>query len=580
MAAVVAAAGAMGDVGTKFVVTASNEVGGGSAKFVLKKWAAVDSTPACSRGVGDELEVVELDGSWMRAKATAASKGGWFSSEAGGYAVPAAPEAPAARTRGPEITLKVMHPEHKDHKVMTVEVYADTPVVDLKATNRGGKRARTSQLPRLLSRPFPLATICRETGLKEKPLLPVKKYNSGPVDDDHKAMMESRLKDYVNWIPCDAKDTVRDVGYANGDAFAFTYLGTAQDDLKEDLKWIAPMYSDSDDDDSDHEWTYEKYVAQQRGSGGAGVISDRPGAAAAAGGDADFMDPIEPHAVGTSAPPRARAMTTAHAIAFCAGPLIVALLLAISGAFTQSAKTAARPPHAHVAFTSRFGARLSGNAHSLLLVCLMAALAECWNSVVTPDLGSVLGVELQGTLLNLSGAALGGFAAVLAAHGGRRGALWSAFNDGFVAAYTSFVFFVVHAAELAARGAGDPSTSAKRDKETVDLSTPYLLGCLLLGPAFHLLGRRAALAAFPPPAAPPPGDAAGLAAPLAALLAAALARECAAGPGRGAALAFGCAVTALACVAGELVGHLVHEGEVNWGTAFANAVALCVEINQ
>jgi hypothetical protein len=53
MAAVVAAAGAMGDVGavapprpprpspgpragTKFVVTASNEVGGGSAKFVLK----------------------------------------------------------------------------------------------------------------------------------------------------------------------------------------------------------------------------------------------------------------------------------------------------------------------------------------------------------------------------------------------------------------------------------------------------------------------------------------------------------------------------------------------------------------
>ena len=50
------------------------------------------------------------------------------------------------------------------------------------------------------------------------------------------------------------------------------------------------MYSDSDDDDSDHEWTYEKYVAQQRGSGGAGVISDRPGVAAAAGGDADFME--------------------------------------------------------------------------------------------------------------------------------------------------------------------------------------------------------------------------------------------------------------------------------------------------
>ena len=46
----------------------------------------------------------------------------------------------------------------------------------------------------------------------------MKKYNSGPVDDDHKAMMESRLKDYVNWIPCGPDDTVRDVGYANGGA--------------------------------------------------------------------------------------------------------------------------------------------------------------------------------------------------------------------------------------------------------------------------------------------------------------------------------------------------------------------------
>ncbi|KAH8045967.1 hypothetical protein JL722_13919 [Aureococcus anophagefferens] len=230
MAAVVAAAGAMGDVGavapgprpspgpragTKFVVTASNEVGGGSAKFVLKKWAAVDSTPACSRGVGDELEVVELDG--------------------------------RARTRGPEITLKVMHPEHKDHKVMTVEVYADTPVVDLKATIGAGKER---EMPNFKGSDLGSRRSARD-GPQEKPLLPVKKYNSGPVDDDHKAMMESRLKDYVNWIPCDAKDT---------------------DDLKEDLKWIAPMYSDSDDDDSDHEWTYEKYVAQRLG---AGVISDR-----------------------------------------------------------------------------------------------------------------------------------------------------------------------------------------------------------------------------------------------------------------------------------------------------------------
>ena len=195
-------------------------------------------------------------------------------------------------------------------------------------------------------------------------------------------------------------------------------------------------------------------------------------------------------------------MTTAHAIAFCAGPLIVALLLAISGAFTQSAKTAARPPHAHVAFTSRFGARLSGNAHSLLLVCLMAALAECWNSVVTPDLGSVLGVDLQGTLLNLSGAALGGFAAVLAAHGGRRGALWSAFNDGFVAAYTSFVFFVVHAAELAARGAGDPSTSV-REGGASRSPVRRRVGSLEPRPGEARQGDRGPVDAVPPRLPPP-----------------------------------------------------------------------------
>ncbi|KAH8045966.1 hypothetical protein JL722_13918 [Aureococcus anophagefferens] len=229
-------------------------------------------------------------------------------------------------------------------------------------------------------------------------------------------------------------------------------------------------------------------------------------------------------------------MTTAHAIAFCAGPLIVALLLAISGAFTQSAKTAARPPHAHVAFTSRFGARLSGNAHSLLLVCLMAALAECWNSVVTPDLGSVLG--------------------------------------------------------------------AKRDKETVDLSTPYLLGCLLLGPAFHLLGRAGA--AFRRGAAArrrrgprgaargAPGRGArarvrrgpgprrrarlrlrrhGAAASPGELVATSSTTSCPSPPAAGASPAHPGARASPGAAQ-------VHEGEVNWGTAFANAVALCVEINQ
>ena len=268
----------------------------------------------------------------------------------------------------------------------------------------------------------------------------------------------------------------------------------------------------------------------------------------------------------------------AHVTAFCLGPGIVVVLLAISGAFTQSAKTAARAPHAHVHFTSRFGERLSGNSHSLLLVCLMAALAECWNSVVTPDLGSVFGVEVQGTLLNLSGACLGGVASALSDRGGRRGALWGAFNDGFVAAYTSFVFFVVHASEL-----------ARREKETgaVDLSTPYLLGCLFLGPAAHLAGRRVGAALAGPVAADPPpaDDPRGLAGPLAALLAAVVAREFArGGPEDGGVLLFGCGVTALACVAGELVGHLVeyelafavHEGDVNWGTAFANAVALAL----
>ena len=258
------------------------------------------------------------------------------------------------------------------------------------------------------------------------------------------------------------------------------------------------------------------------------------------------------------------------------------MLLALSGAFTQSVKFESRPKHPHVRFTSRFGERLSGNAHSLKLVCLMAALAECWNSVVTPDLGSYLGVELQGSLLNLSGALLGGVASSLAAHGGVRARLWGAFNDGFVAAYTSFVFFVAHSAEL-----------AKREKETgvVDLSTPYLLACLFLGPMAHLLGRNLATWASPPPSTPRPDvpldspAVAGAAASLAALVVGFVAREYAlGGPDAGLALLFGVVVTALACVAGELVSHLVeyelayavHEGEVNWGTAFANALALAL----
>ena len=252
------------------MVTGSNEVGGGSGKFVLKKWAAGDSTAACSRSLGDELEVVETDKDWMRAKATAASKGGWFSSGGGGYAAPAAPEAPAVRTRGPEVTIKVMHPEHKDHKIMTVEAYRDTTILELKKT------------------------ICRETGLKEKPLIPAKKYDPGELDEERKAQMDQRLKDYNNWLPCDlAVDTVGSIGLANGDTFNFSYLSTAQEDLKDDLKWIPPVYSDSSEDESDHEWTYDKYVAQQNGGGGEkpnpayGVQAGRgPGS----GTDPDFME--------------------------------------------------------------------------------------------------------------------------------------------------------------------------------------------------------------------------------------------------------------------------------------------------
>ena len=85
----------------------------------------------------------------------------------------------------------------------------------------------------------------------------------------------------MNWVPVEAGDTVGSVGYASGEMFYYTYLGTAQDDLKDDLKWVAPMYSDDESDESDHEWTYEKYVAQQRG--------EAP-VAQTAGGDVDFME--------------------------------------------------------------------------------------------------------------------------------------------------------------------------------------------------------------------------------------------------------------------------------------------------
>ena len=235
-------------------------------------------------------------------------------------------------------------------------------------------------------------------------------------------------------------------------------------------------------------------------------------------------------------------------------------------------------------FTSRFASRLSDNAASLWFVCIMAMLAECVASTVMPDLGTMLGIDLTGTALNLMGALIGGICSAFTLQGGSRARIASAVSGGFVAAFTSFVFFVEESARLGAasdtagRGAAAPF---------------YLLCCSLLGPAAFKIGREYTVRSFPPPRVPPE-DATGQhravrAARLATVASIVLLvahQYSVSGHAAAAELMVGCVMVAMGCIAGEVVadssdygllsGYKGQNTSVNWVTCAANAIALMI----
>jgi len=273
---------------------------------------------------------------------------------------------------------------------------------------------------------------------------------------------------------------------------------------------------------------------------------------------------------------------------------IVAVLLVVTGAFTDwsthssddkaTQRVQEAPKEKKLTFASRFASRLSDNAASLWFVCIMAALAECVASSVMPDLGSVLGIDLTGTALNLTGALIGGVCSAISLHGGPQARIASAVSGGFVAAFTSFVFFVEEAARLGAasdtagRGAAAPF---------------YLLCCSLLGPAAFKAGRQYTIQMIPPPTVPA-ADTTGQhsavrAARLAsvALIVLLVAHQySASGPAAAAELVVGCVLVAMGCIAGEVVadssdhgwlsGYKGQNTSVNWVTCAANAIALMI----
>merc|ERR1711988_1454159 len=111
-----------------------------------------------------------------------------------------------------------------------------------------------------------------------------------------------------------------------------------------------------------------------------------------------------------------------------------------------------------------------------------------------PDFGSWRGIDLTITFLNLTGVFIGGIASQLATHGGANKRIAEAFNGGFVAAYTSFCFFVEHTADL---------TVKHKDGSHI-FAIPYLLMCFILGPVGFELGKQIGAIVFPTPATPLP----------------------------------------------------------------------------
>lgn len=236
-------------------------------------------------------------------------------------------------------------------------------------------------------------------------------------------------------------------------------------------------------------------------------------------------------------------------------------------------------------FHSRFAHMLTENAPSTYFVCIFAMLAESVGHVFMPDFGYFYHIDLSLTFVNLTGVFMGGIAAQYEYHGGAVDKIASAFNAGFVAAYTSFCFFILHSSEL---------TVNHHDGSHV-LAMPYLLSNFVLGPVLFECGKALASTWAPIPMKPAPT------APhnhphvsmckrivLAANFCILAIEHSRAGlwgsniatADGSVALVVGWFMVSVACVMGDVVSFMCKEvydhatTQVNWGTWGANALSL------
>ena len=143
--------------------------------------------------------------------------------------------------------------------------------------------------------------------------------------------------------------------------------------------------------------------------------------------------------------------TTAMSTAISGAPLLLVTMLHITGAGLRKKRSAEDDDNLHdkTQFTSRFMSRMEEDSPSLQLITSFAVLAEAFNTVFLPDLGTWRGVDLTGLFQNMSGALMGGVAnSISQRRGGATARIANGFSNGFVAAYTSFAAMVVRTTPL------------------------------------------------------------------------------------------------------------------------------------
>lgn len=232
-------------------------------------------------------------------------------------------------------------------------------------------------------------------------------------------------------------------------------------------------------------------------------------------------------------------------------------------------------------FTSRFAARVLQERQAdqqgmIWTVCAFAALAECVNTVVTPDI-TVRGAALTGTLCNLFGALLCGIASALGTLGPNWSSLADVFKGGFVAAFTSFCHMVENTVALEC--AGSRRTHLYFASAVVGGPLAFSGGRFAASAVLRGLGIRPSIGETQRSSTVIPR--AKLVAVLGVLVFV-LRHSTKNGPSAGIELAIGIGLTAAACIAGDFVGIAVSmfmpSSSVNWGTIAANTLALMLVV--